>query len=339
MPATCQPPPLMRVALRFAARLHAVADEPQRSTVVPDERWREARERTDRAARVADRLLRPAAPQPVRVERRLVPASDGGRVPIRVLVPRAPSRLPPPVWLYLHGGGWVLGSAEVTDRLQRLLASAAGCAVVAVDYRLAPEHPFPRPLEDAYDVAQWLTSHGATLGLDTRELAVGGDSAGGNLAAALCLLARDRDGPPIAQQTLLFPALDLTLEQASLAELANGYLLTRADMERFVGAYLQGADPRDTRASPLHAPELRGLPPALVITAGCDPLRDEGDAYAARLREASVGVTHLRYPRMLHGFTHGLPRAVPEVAHAHDAVTAALRRAFASPAPSADTLG
>lgn len=290
----------------------------------------EARTQTEQAVRVLDRLTHPRAPRPARTERCTLPASDGARIPVRLLVPAQPVRTPPPVWVYLHGGGWVLGSAEANEGFQREVAARAGCAIVAVDYRLAPEHPYPRPLEDCHDVVRWLTAHGEQLGVDGSAVAVGGESAGGNLAAALCLLARDRGGPAIAHHAVLCAPLDATLSQPSMQMNATGKLLSRREMERFTGAYLAGgADPRDPLVSPLLASDLAGLPPALVITAGHDPLRDEGDAYAARLREAGVGVTHLRYPRMLHGFVSLMPRCTREGAHAIDAVAAALRRAFA----------
>jgi acetyl esterase len=232
----------------------------------------------------------------------------------------SPTEANAPTLLYLHGGGWVLGDLEGADPFCRSFANAAACTVVSLDYPLAPEHRFPEPVEAALAAASWLATEGKALGLDTKRLAVGGDSAGANLAAALALMARDRGGPSLAYQLLIVPVLDAALATASSRDHADGPLLTRADMEWFWGHYLARADDGDDPyASPLRA-DARGLPPALVVTAEFDLLRDEGTAYAAKLREAGVPVRHRDYRGMVHGFlgfAGELPaaeRAIAEIA-------------------------
>ena len=208
-----------------------------------------------------------------------------------------------PVIVFFHGGGWVTGSLDSHDRLAGQLAADSGCAVISVDYRLAPEHKFPAPLEDAYNATAWVAEHAEDLGLRTDRLAVAGDSAGGNLAAAVCLLARDRSGPEISLQILLYPITDLTMNHASYREFGDaGYLLTTRAMRWFINHYVGGVADVDWRAAPLQAPDLTGLPAALVVTADLDPLRDEGEKYAHRLAEAGNEVDIRRAPGMCHGY-------------------------------------
>jgi acetyl esterase/lipase len=225
-------------------------------------------------------------------------------IPVRLYRPvteRGDSLLPGLV--YFHGGGWVIGDLETHDVLCRQLADRSGMAVVSVDYRLAPEHKFPAAVDDCWTATQWVATSAAGLGIDARRLAVGGDSAGGNLATVIAILARDAGGPALAFQLLIYPATDLAGNTASHAAFADGYLLTRDSIRWFTEHYLQtNADANDWRASPNRARSLRGLPPALVITAGFDPLRDEGEAYASRLREADVTVDYICYGGMIHGF-------------------------------------
>jgi acetyl esterase len=242
-----------------------------------------------------------APPAVAHVEDRRVPV-DGGAIPVRLYRPAGATPLP--LVVYFHGGGWVIGSIETHDAVCRDLANAAGCAVASVDYRLAPEHRFPVAAEDCYAATRWLGAHAGELGVDAARIAVGGDSAGGNLAAVVAQLARDRGGPALAFQLLIYPATDAACDAPSHRENADGYLLTADAMTWFWGHYLGGdaslkADPR---CSPLRAGDFRGLPPALVVTAEYDPLRDEGEAYGALLRDAGVPVTVSRYPGMIHGF-------------------------------------
>jgi acetyl esterase len=206
--------------------------------------------------------------------------------------------------LFLHGGGFVLGDLDSHDALCRQLCVDARCLVVAVDYRLAPEHRFPAALEDAYAATQWVHAQAATLGFDPKRLAIGGDSAGGNLATVVCALAKRRGGPSLAFQLLIYPVTDMrTFDRPSSLANATDKLLTRADMIWFAAQYVpDDADRDDPRASPLAANDLRGLPPALVITAEHDPLCDEGNLYAEALRAAGNSVELTCYPGMIHGF-------------------------------------
>jgi acetyl esterase len=249
-----------------------------------------------------DELGRQApAPPPVHaVTDREIPG-PAGPIPVRVYRPSDEPDLP--VLLYLHGGGWTIGTLDGVEALCRELCTRAGCLVVSVDYRLAPEHPFPAAIEDAYAAARWVAEHGSELGGDGTRLAIGGDSAGGNLAAAVSLLARDAGGPAIALQLLAYPATEYALERPSWLEHAKAPLLTTDDVVWFWGQYLPDASDRaDPRATPNSAASLAGLPPTFVLTAEYDPIRDDGEAYAARLTQDGVDVTHVRYPGVFHGF-------------------------------------
>jgi acetyl esterase len=244
--------------------------------------------------------LQAEPPAIARVEDRTVPG-PAGEIPIRVYTPEAETG--GPMIVYYHGGGWVIGNLDVVDKPCRALAQQTSSVVVSVDYRLAPEHKFPACVDDCYAATVWAAEHAAELGGDARRLVVSGDSAGGNLAAVVSLLARDRGGPHIAYQVLIYPVTDHSFDRPSYRENADGYLLTTAAMRHFWGLYLntpeEGAAPI---ASPLRATDLSGLPPALVVTCEFDPLRDEGEAYAERLRAAGVPVKISRYDGMIHGF-------------------------------------
>lgn len=243
----------------------------------------------------------PVEPVPVAaVEDRALPG-PAGDVPVRLYTPEG--RAPFPVLAYFHGGGFVIGGLETHDGTCRELCAEAGCMVVSVDYRLAPEHPFPAAPEDCYAVTRWLAEHGAEIGADPARLAVGGDSAGGNLAAVVSMMARDRGGPSLRHQLLVYPVTDHAFDTPSYEENAEGYMLTRDMMRWFWGHYL--SDPThadDPLASPLRAKDLSGLPPATVITAEFDPLRDEGEAFAERLIAAGVKTELTRYDGVFHGF-------------------------------------
>lgn len=243
----------------------------------------------------------PVQQQPIaRTEDRAIPTPDGD-VPVRVYTPDAPGPLP--ILVYYHGGGWVIGSIETHDNTCRALANLTPCIVVSVDYRLAPEAKFPAGLEDCYAATKWVAEHGSELGGDSSRLAVGGDSAGGNLAAAVSLLARERGGPKIAYQLLIYPVTDSPCDTASHKEMGTGYGLTQDGMVYFWELYLSDpADATNPLCAVLRAEDLAGLPPALVITAEYDPLRDEGDAYAEKLKAAGVPVEHVAYPGQIHGF-------------------------------------
>jgi acetyl esterase len=244
-----------------------------------------------------------AAPPPVgRVENRSV-ESDGCKVPVRIYWPEATAGRLMPGYVHAHGGGFVVGDLDMADTVCRTLCRDAGVIVVSVDYRLAPEHKFPAGLEDMLAVSRWVARSGAEIGVDTRRLAVGGDSAGGNLAAAAALaLAAELDGA-LRFQALVYPVTDLTCSQPSYKDLGTGYPLTEARMRAYIDMYL--ADPAqatDPRASPLLAPSVAGQPPALVILAGLDPLVDEGLAYAKRLKDAGIEAEVAEAPGHPHGF-------------------------------------
>ncbi len=228
----------------------------------------------------------------------------GGPIPARLYVPgNLPAGAPVPLLLYFHAGGWVIGDLDTHDGVCRFLGAAAGTAVLAIDYRLAPEHPFPAAVEDAWASFAWAVANAAALGVDPARIAVGGDSAGGNLAAVICLLARAGGGAMPAMQLLIYPPTDSAGDLPSRRLFDEGFLLTKGDMEAFERSYLPpGSDATDPRVSILRAPDLRGLPPAYVATAGFDPLRDEGEAYALRMREAGVQVALRRHRGLVHSF-------------------------------------
>jgi acetyl esterase len=244
---------------------------------------------------------RKLAVEPVDQIRDLKIPGPAGEIPIRVYTPKIQS--PAPALIYFHGGGWVLGDLESHDHVCRALANNASCIVLSVDYRLAPEHKFPAAVHDSFAATQWIADLAGELGVDRSRIAVGGDSAGGNLAAVVSQIAIDRGGPSIAYQLLIYPSTDMRMNMPSIEENADGPLLTKASMHWFVNHYLNSdADRTDPLASPLLASNLRGLPPAFILTAECDPLRDEGEAYGQHLREAGVPVDVQRYKGLPHGF-------------------------------------
>jgi acetyl esterase len=231
-------------------------------------------------------------------------AGPGSHIPIRIYTPREPKpgeKLPVLVWY--HGGGFVIGDLETHDSACRMLANKADCMVVAADYRLAPEYKFPAAVEDSEAVLKWVAVHAAEFGADAKRIAVGGDSAGGNLAAVVAILARDAGHPKLACQLLIYPATAPEPETASHRHFADGYLLTRRNIVWFFKHYLRSLkDAQDFRYAPLVTDDLSNLPPAFVLVAGFDPLRDEGVEYAKRLIEAGNSVRLVNYEGMMHGF-------------------------------------
>jgi acetyl esterase len=251
----------------------------------------------------------------------------GGEITVRVYKPAGMG--PQPVLVFYHGGGWVIGDLYTHDGICRSIVNAAGCAVASVDYRLAPEFKYPVPVEDSYAGLLWVVANATRLGLDSARIAVGGDSAGGNLAAVMALLARDRRGPRLLLQILVYPVTNHDFGTASYRENGTGFVLTTDDMRWFWRHYLSREEQgREMTASPIRAKSLADLPPALVITAGCDPLRDEGDAYAARLRDAGVAVTLTPYPGMFHGFLR-MTRILDQSRVLLDEIAGALKKALA----------
>jgi acetyl esterase len=238
------------------------------------------------------------------VEDRTIPG-PAGDIPVRVYHPSADGAVRPGV-VYFHGGGWVICDLDTHDGACRRLANAVDAVVVSVDYRLAPEHKYPAAAEDSYAATRWAAKNAAELGIDPAHLAVAGDSAGGNLSAAVALMARDRGGPPLAFQLLVYPVTDSTAKRndyASKSENAEGYFLTTNQMDWYRDQYVgEEAHADEPYLSPVRAESLAGLPPACVVTAECDPLRDEGEEYAHALQAAGVPVTIHRAPGMFHGF-------------------------------------
>ena len=266
-------------------------------------------------------------PEPIhRVEDRRIPG-PAGDIPIRIYTPEGDAPLP--LLVFFHGGGWVIGSIATHDALCRQLANAAGCIVVSVDYRLAPEHAFPAAAEDAYAATRWVGENARTIGGDAARIAVGGDSAGGNLTAVVALMARDRGGPRLVFQLLVYPVTDAPSDNASYRENGKDYFLTTAQMDWFWKLYA-GSAPNldDPYLCPLRAKNLDRLPPALVVTAEHDPLRDEGEAYARRLDQAGVSARAKRYAGVFHGF-FAMAQLLGRAREATDDATAALRSAFA----------
>ena len=252
--------------------------------------------------------------------------ADGTELPVRVYRPKQGHGVRPVV-VYFHGGGFMTGDPRQSEWWSSNVAVQADVVVVSVDYRLAPAHPFPTAAEDAYAATCWVVEHATELGVDSDRLAVMGDSAGGNLSAVVSLLARDRGGPEIRLQALLYPVVDLVGHYPSETENADAPVLTKHDMDRYHGTYLAGADPSDLRASPLLAPDHGKLPPALIETAHFDPLRDQGFAYAAALEAAGVPVRHVNRERAVHGFA-SIPGIDPSAHEALRDVVDELRRAL-----------
>ncbi len=259
--------------------------------------------------------------QPVAAVEDLAAAGPHGPIPLRYYRPqgsRADQILP--ALVFFHGGGWVIGDLDTHDAACRHIANRSGAAVVAVDYRMGPEHKFPAAVDDAFAAVQFVSAEAARLKLDPDRLALGGDSAGGNLTAVVSLLARDRGLGGIRLQVLIYPATDFTGHYGSQERFAEGHLLTKANQAWFRGHYLDDSDQMaDWRASPLLAPDHRGLPPAYVLTAGFDPLSDEGEAYAKRLEAVGITVTRRLFPGQIHGFIT-MGRAIPEAGTALDEV-------------------
>jgi acetyl esterase len=253
----------------------------------------------------ADAAAAAGPPLPMaRVEARSIPG-PAGEIPARLYLALGAAPPPRSLVVYFHGGGWMTGDLDTQDGPCRFLAAHSAAAVLSVDYRLAPEHPFPAAVEDALAAFRWAAESAAQIGADPARIAVAGDSAGGNLAAAVSLLSRDGDGPRPAMQALIYPVAEAGSGRPSRELFATGFLLTRADMDWFERHYLPEASMfEDPRVSVLRAADHSGLPPAYVATAGFDPLRDEGEAYAARMSAAGVRVALRRHPGLIHGFAN-----------------------------------
>ena len=270
---------------------------------------------------------RAAGPEVARVEDRLIPG-PGVDIPVRIYTPTGSGPFPILVWF--HGGGWVVGDLETADPTARQLSVGAKCLVISVDYRLAPETKFPGAADDSYAATVWTAQHATRLNGDASKIAVGGDSAGSNLAAAVALMARDRGGLSLAFQLLVYPVTSRDFDRSSYRQNAEGYGLTLDAMRWYWDHYLQHPeDASNPYAAPLVAENLKGLPPALVITAECDPLRDEGEAFAKRLQAAGVPTTYSLYDGMIHGF-FGMTAVLDKGKQAMAEACAALQQAFAA---------
>lgn len=256
---------------------------------------------TARWALVFGSKVKLAPPELARIETRTIPGPDVDELTIRIYQPVGEGQRG--ACLYFHGGGWVLNNIETHDDVARRLAAASGFVFVSIDYRLAPEHKYPAAIEDGYAALQWVHEHARELNIDPARIAVCGDSAGGNIAAVLCLMTRDRGGPPIAAQALIYPITDCDFDRPSYRDNADGYFLTTKQMKWFWDHYVSSpAQMLEPYASPIRAASLSGLPRALIQTAEFDPLRDEGEAYAEALRAAGVPVTLRRYDGLIHAF-------------------------------------
>lgn len=315
-------PTLHPQILKAIEAMHRAGLKPIES-LSPDEARRQMEETAQ--SRKAEAL--PVA----RVENREIPG-PAGPIRVRLYWPEAGSSEgggPVPAIAYYHGGGHVIGSLDTHDLIARNLCHGAGALVMSVDYRMGPEHRFPAAVEDSFAALEWLHANAAGLGADPDRLGVHGDSAGGNLAAVTALLARDRGGPRLRLQSLVYPVADYTLGARSYETYAEGYgLLTRAAMQWFQRHYLRSPeDAEDWRASPIRAPSLAGVAPAIVVTAECDVLHDDGANYAEALRRAGVPVEYREYPGMIHAF-FGMVPAVDDAMSAQRAVWDAFRRAF-----------
>jgi acetyl esterase len=276
------------------------------------------------------RAITQPAPPAVAEVRDLQAEGPAGAIPLRLYRPQhsAAGDAPAPVLVYFHGGGWVIGDLDTHDTLCRELANGSGCTVIAVDYRMGPEHPFPAAVDDSLAATRWVRDHAAELRVDASRLAVGGDSAGGNLAAVVAIAARDAGDLPIAFQLLIYPATDQRRGAPSHVNNGQGYLLTRETIEYFHNHYIADAETDlDWRASPLLAADLSSLPPALVLTAGFDPLHDEGLQYAQRLTQSGSRSTHIDFSLQIHGFIT-MGRVIDEANAAVAICAAELRRAL-----------
>ncbi|MBX3269536.1 MAG: alpha/beta hydrolase [Sandaracinaceae bacterium] len=323
-PALGGPAPKNDRGVALDPRCHLLVSLLARGARPPLDELGPVRARTELRAQMA---LADLPKEPLhRIEDRAIPG-PGGPLPLRLYTPRSGPD-PLPAIVYFHGGGFVLGDLESHDAQCRHLARHAGAAVIAVDYRLAPEHPFPAAVDDCVAAFRWVAAHTDELRLDPARLAVGGDSAGGNLAAVVAQATRGDLGPRPAWQLLIYPATDMTRSCESHELFAEGFFLTRATMDWFVASYLTDpSEERDPRASPLATRELAGLPPAHVIVAGFDPLRDEGEAYAHALMAAGVPTTLRCYGSLVHGF-YGMGGLVEAARWAAGDIAEVTRRAL-----------
>jgi len=310
-------------------KIASLIDHTSVATLTPDNVRASSERRKKLAALPGMTLFLGRTHRAAHVEDSVAELPDGTALPVRVYRPSGASGTALPVVVYFHGGGWVSGDARQSEWWCSSIAAQAGVVVVSVDYRLAPEHPFPVPAQDCYAATVWVTEHADELGGDATRLAVMGDSAGGNLSAVVCLMARDQSGPAIALQVLLYPSVEIIDAFPSEDENAHAPVLTKADLAVFSELYLSGGDGTDPYASPLRGKHA-GLPAALIQTAQHDPLRDHGAAYAAALRDSGVEVRLTNYVDAVHGYI-SLPGVVPAARQALAEAVAEVRAALQPP--------
>lgn len=305
--------PQARKYLDQMATITAVSDL---STLTPEEARENSRARLK---------IRPPGPNVGNVEDRNIEADDQ-IIPTRIYTPSGEGKFPILVWF--HGGGWVAGDLDTTDSTARYLCKQANCIVVSVDYQRPPEEKFPRAAEDCYSVTKWLSQNAENINGLSKMIAIGGESAGGNLAAAVSLMCRDRGGPEIVFQLLVYPVIDRNFETPSYINCADGFGLSRVMMQWYWNHYLRNdTDANNPYAAPIKATTLENLPPGLIITAEYDPLCDEGEEYAKKLSEASVSVEYTCYKGMIHGFFSNVSM-MDQAVVAVDEASNALKNAF-----------
>jgi acetyl esterase len=310
--------PKVRTIVRIANRLDGEAD---RSVPMAVRRAQSAR-----LAHFGRSLLVPKGPEPAATTEHLVPVA-GGSIRVQIVHPHGAG--PHPLHVFLHGGGWCVGTLEEREPRCREISAGASCVVASVDYRLAPENQYPTPPEDCYSALCWLVDHASEIGIDPSRVSIGGESAGGNLAAAVCLMSRDRNGPPLVFQWLDVPALDATLSTEGHRNVPDGNLLDEASIEEYLDLYLPDRPTQVTEpyCSPLLADDLTGLPPAHIVTMEFDKLRGDGEAYAKRLADAGIATTHVRLAGHVHA-SFALTRRIPSAAANERESIAALAAAY-----------
>ncbi|MEQ1866321.1 MAG: alpha/beta hydrolase [Micropepsaceae bacterium] len=275
--------------------------------------------------RTVSQMLEPQGLAIGKIENMSCPG-PAGDIRLRVYTPVAGGSTALPCLVFFHGGGWVIGDLDSHDALCRTLSNETGARVVAVDYRLAPEHKFPAAADDCYAATKWVEANASQLSIDANRIAVAGDSAGGNLAAVVCLMAK-KGGPQLVYQLLIYPVTQFKAETNSMNAFAQGFFLEKQAMTWFFDQYAPGTDPNDWRVSPLAATDVSGVPKAYIVTAGFDPLKDEGKAYADKLNRAGVAAVYVDYPGMVHGFFN-MSGMVPTAREAIADAAKALRKAF-----------
>jgi acetyl esterase len=306
--------------LKLLLLYNRIVDRVDLSTLTPEE----SRQQMEEGIKKVRSYIQYPDEELHEIREELIPVAGGDRITLRIYRPSSEANLP--LVVYFHGGGWVQGSLDTHDNTCQRLAKQNNAVVVSVDYRLAPEYPFPVPGEDCYTATVWAVEHAGSFGANPAQLIVIGDSAGGNMAAIVSLMARDRNGPKITMQVLIYPALDATLSMPSVHKLGKGYLLTEGKMHWYRDHYCgKEPDKKQPYLSPVFAADLTNLPPALIITAEFDPLKDDGEVYAKRLEEAGNEVVFKEYKGMIHAFL-AMPKLLRSTREAETQIAAMIRQ-------------